>query len=95
MQQAMQKSQAGPPKSSGKVDHDLPKGWIKLADYKLPVVDCDTQRRNFPGYEEAQLVSVEDLKGGDTEGTTETDSKIAPEDRKEYTKLNKLKGKVR
>lgn len=45
-----------------------------IADYRLPICDVQTQRRNFPGYTER----LNGLPLWDSGGTTETDSKTAP-----------------
>jgi hypothetical protein len=35
-----------------------------IKGYKLPVTDVDTERRNFPGYQEKVVYSLQDLKVG-------------------------------
>jgi hypothetical protein len=35
-----------------------------IKGYKLPVIDTDTAKRNFPGFEKKQWYSLEDLKTG-------------------------------
>lgn len=35
-----------------------------IAGYKLPVVDTQVSRRNFPGYTETQPYSLEEMKTG-------------------------------
>lgn len=45
-----------------------------IAAYKLPAIDVDTARRNFPGYTESQCYTLDDMRMGDISGTTETDS---------------------
>src|SRR6266436_3460985 len=66
-----------------------------INSYSLPAIDTQTERRNFPGYGEAQYLTMADLqdKTQDSSGTTETDSETAPSDGG-YTKLNtRLAGK--
>ena len=62
-----------------------------IADYGLPVIDVDTERRNFPGYGMAQHYSMEEIMQGDSSGTTETDA-TNPDERYErgdgYTTIN-------
>lgn len=41
---------------------------------KLPVIDVDRAKRNFPGYEKNQWYNLAELKEGLRAGTTETDS---------------------
>lgn len=45
-----------------------------IKDYKLPVTDVDTAKRNFPGYEKKQWYSLDELRAGDIGGTTDSDS---------------------
>lgn len=59
-----------------------------ISSYKLPTTDQDKERRNFPGYSEHKVYSLEDLRQGDTSGTTETDSKTDPKGSGGYTKIN-------
>ena len=63
-------------------------------EYKLPICDTQKERRNFAGYEENQVYTLEDLRQGDTEGTTETDSKTDPPSGG-YTKINQKKGNIK
>jgi len=63
-----------------------------IDDYGLPVIDTQTQRRNFPGYTESQVYSLADLQMGDTSGTTETDSATHPQGSGGYTKINQKSG---
>lgn len=47
-----------------------------IKDYKLPVINQDTQRRNFPGFKKQVVYSLEDLKVGQTNVvSTETHGK--------------------
>jgi hypothetical protein len=62
--------------------------------YSLPVTDTAKARRNFQGYEEHQLYTLEDIRMGDTHGTTETDSKTDPKGSGGYTKINTKSGKA-
>lgn len=66
----------------------------QLSEYKLPVIDTETQRRNFPGYEKKQYYTLEEIRKGDPSGTTDTDSKTddPDEDDAGYTNINKKKG---
>jgi len=64
-----------------------------IDDYGLPVIDVQTQRRNFPGYTESQVYSLADLQMGDTAGTTETDSFTEPKGSGGYTRINKKSGR--
>lgn len=68
-----------------------------IKGYELPVIDVDTARRNFPGYEKKQWVTLDEWRDGDYAGSTDTDS--STDDRKDnphfkikYTKLNQKKG---
>ena len=61
-----------------------------ISSYKLPIVDTQKDKRNFPGYERRVVYSLEDLKKGDTSGTTETDSATDSPD-PGYTEINKKK----
>ncbi len=45
-----------------------------IHDYKLPVIDTQEQKRNFPGYEEKQWYTLSELREGDYGGTTDTDA---------------------
>lgn len=44
---------------------------IKSSDYKLPICDVDSERRNFPGYQEAEL-KIPEMRQQDNEGHTMT-----------------------
>ncbi len=61
----------------------------QLKDYKLPIKN---KLRNYPQVEKKQWYSLADLQAGDYAGTTETDSKTAPESGG-YTKINQKSGK--
>lgn len=61
-----------------------------LGSYMLPVNDTQKVKRNFPGYEKRTVYSLEDLKKGDSSGTTETDSATNSPD-PGYTDINKKK----
>lgn len=50
-----------------------------IADYKLPAIDVQVARRNFPGYTESQPYSLDEIRMGDISGTTDTDSKTDKE----------------
>ena len=71
-----------------------------IKDYKLPVVDTDTARRNFPGYEEKQWYSLDEIRDGDFFGTTDTDAKTDVKDSYQgpyqgkggYSKINRKAG---
>ena len=39
------------------------------------MIDVRNERRNFPGYREANVFSLTDMQGGDSSGTTDTDAK--------------------
>jgi len=47
---------------------------LTTKDYMLPIHDCNTTMRNFPGYEKNQYFTLQDIQSGDTEGTTDTDA---------------------
>src|SRR5258708_34404767 len=47
---------------------------VSIDSYKLPIVDVNKQRRNFPCYEVNQYFTLQDIQSGDTEGTTDTDA---------------------
>ena len=68
-----------------------------IDDYGLPVIDVQTARRNFPGYAEAQVYSLEDMQGGDISGATDTDAYTHEMKGKNsgggYTKINQRMGK--
>lgn len=59
-----------------------------IQQYELPLCDVDVQRRNFPGYAEKKVYSLDDIRMGDTSGTTETDSATDPAGSGGYTKIN-------
>lgn len=64
-------------------------------NYNLPVTDTDKERRNFPSYKENTYFTLEDIIAGDSEGTTDTDSKTdtyTGERRKGYTRINQKHG---
>ncbi len=65
-----------------------------IKDYKLPVCDVDTEKRNFEGYKKEQWMSLEEFRDGDFAGSTDTDSdtddrKDNPHFKIKYSKLNK------
>ncbi|SRR5258708_25862421 len=64
-----------------------------IESYKLPVVDVDTSRRNYPGYDKQEVYTMEDIQQGDISGTTETDSSTHPQGSGGYTKINQKMGK--
>lgn len=64
----------------------------KIVSYKLPVCNINRERRNFEGFEKNQWYSLAELQSGDFGGTTETDSKTAPEEGG-YSTINKKSGK--
>ncbi len=66
-----------------------------IEEYKLPAIDVQTARRNFPGYTEAQVYTLDEIRGGDTWGTTETDSDTHPQGSGGYTKINTKMRKMR
>jgi hypothetical protein len=59
-----------------------------IENYKLPDIDVDTERRNFPGYTQSQPYSLDEIRQGDISGTTETDSKTDPAGSAGYTRIN-------
>ena len=68
-----------------------------IKDYKLPVIDTQKQKRNFPGYKEEQWVTLDEWRQGDWAGSTDTDSQTDdrqdnPRYKIKYTKLNKKAG---
>src|SRR5437016_1765361 len=79
------KTQPGLPKELG----------TNIESYRLPVTDVQTHRRNYLGYTESQPFSLEDIRGGDISGSTETDSATETKGSGGYTKINQKKGKVR
>jgi hypothetical protein len=47
-----------------------------IKDYKLPVINQDKERRNFPGFKKQVVYSLEDLKVGQSNVvSTETHGK--------------------
>ncbi len=64
---------------------------VSLSDYSLPI---KTPERNFPPVREEHFVGPEDFKNGDSEGTTETDSKTNSKGSRGYTRINKMKGRA-
>jgi hypothetical protein len=78
----------GTPDTTSQGFGKLPSSFVHIDDYDLPVTDVDTARRNFPGFNEGQYCSIEDLQKGDTEGTTDSDSDTDPP-YPGYTRLNK------
>jgi hypothetical protein len=46
----------------------------QIADYKLPVIDTQTQKRNFPGSDKKQYYTMADMQAEGQAGTTDTDS---------------------
>jgi hypothetical protein len=69
-------------------------GSHRIEAYKLPITDQDTERRNFKGYDKAEVYTLEDMRKGDSSGTTETDSKTDPKGSGGYTKINQKHGKA-
>ena len=65
----------------------------KISNYKLPATDVQESLHNFDGYQVEQFFSLEDIRQGDTSGTTETDSKTASKSGG-YTKINEKSGKA-
>ena len=71
-----------------------------IKGYKLPVCDVDTEKRNFPGYEEKQWYSLDEIRDGDFFGTTDTDEKTDKKDsyhgpyqgKGGYSKINRKAG---
>lgn len=45
-----------------------------IKDYKLPVCDVDTEKRNFEGFKKDTYFSLDDMRAGYFGGTTDTDS---------------------
>lgn len=66
---------------------ELPQG-AEISSYSLPVIDVQDRKRNFPGYTEEMVYSLAEIIGGDTQGTTETDSKTDTKGSRGYTKIN-------
>ena len=66
---------------------ELPQG-TELSSYSLPVIDVCHAKRNFPGYTEEMVYSMQEIIMGDTSGTTETDSKTDTKGSGGYTKIN-------
>lgn len=44
-----------------------------IAEYDLPEINVDVERRNFPGCETNQYFTLEDIQSGDDSGATDTD----------------------
>jgi hypothetical protein len=76
-----EKAQPGMPKQLG----------YDIKAYNLPVIDVQTEKRNFPGYTEANYYSLDEIRMGDESGTTETDDATAPKSGG-YTTINKKSG---
>jgi hypothetical protein len=72
---------------------DTPKYGNKIESYKLPAMDCQEERRNFPGYEEKEYYTLDEIRKGDQSGITETDSKTSGKEDGEYSTINKKSGK--
>lgn len=74
-----------------------------IKDYKLPVIDTQSQKRNFPGFEKKQWFSLDELRSGDIMGTTDTDSEtdvkapgVGPYNKSSaYSKIQGRGGKMR
>ena len=45
-----------------------------IEEYKLPVCDTQSERRNFAGYEKGTWYTLAELQSGDIGNTTDTDS---------------------
>lgn len=72
-------------------------GSHEISSYGLTKTDQDTERRNFPGCQEYTVYSLEDIRKGDTEGTTDTDvktHKMGPGYGGNYTKIYQKHGKA-
>ena len=57
---------------------------VNTEDYKLPVCDVDKEKRNFPGYKEEVPFTLDELREGDTSGTTDSDLKTHGKPSKGY-----------
>jgi hypothetical protein len=85
-------------KPTEKQQHGLAKNCgTDIQNYELPLCDVDIQRRNFPGYTEAKVYSIEDIVEGDRSGSTDTDYNTHQNygtDRSDsgYTRINKKSG---
>ena len=71
-----------------------------IKDYKLPVCDVDTEKRNYEGYEKKVYYSLQDLRLGDWAGSTDTDSETddrvdLPQLGKGYSKMQGKRAKMR
>lgn len=67
----------------------------QIGSYNLPVCDVQEKKRNFPGYTESQVYTLDELRGGDTSGTTDTDSKTSSQGDEGSTRIYNKRGKVR
>lgn len=77
-----EKSQSGKPRELG----------TEIESYRLPVIDVDTQKRNFPGYAESHFYSLDEIRQGDDSGTTESDvnaPEMYGESEEGYSTINK------
>lgn len=66
-----------------------------IESYKLPEIDTQKERRNFPGCEEKVYWTTEELQEGDTRGMTETDKHTSGKDDGPYTRLQEKSGDIR
>ncbi len=72
----------------------------RIEGYKLPIIDTQTEKRNFPGYDKKQWYSLEELRSGDIGGTTDTDTEtdvkapaVEPYNKRSgYSQINRKSG---
>jgi len=84
-------------KPTDKAQHGMPANpGTDIENYYLPVIDTQTERRNFPGYTEAEYFTMVDIQEGDQSGATDTDAATHKMMGKNtgggYTKINQTSG---
>lgn len=65
-----------------------------ISEYKLPDIDVCHERRNFPGYKEQEVYTIEDMKACSQYGTTDTDSETDTAKDEGLASIYKKKSKV-
>lgn len=68
-------------------------GTTNIESYQLPITDAQESRRNFDGYQVEQYFTLDEIRQGDSAGTTETDSKTDSSGSGGYTTINKKSGR--
>lgn len=76
------------------MEHSLTgeRSW-HMENYDLHATDVQESMRNFPGYDEKEYYTLEEIRKGDTHGMTETDQDTSGHNDGPYTEINQKKGK--